>query len=171
MTHSGAKLRGLLVFLAVLTAAPPGASADFFGTTDRDIRQAGGTVSRVAPNWRIVCLGEGGDAYGVATPRRHCRLEKNNFRAIAVLTSEGLSIPYLPSRPACGSFPGRMHVDGRPIGRLPLRAKLAVMSHGITFARPYQTPWPKCQRTTEFTGLYRFSAALSRLRAEWKKFR
>ena len=160
-----------MVFLAVLTAAPTLAFADFFGNTDRDILKAGGTVSRVAPNWRIVCLDEGGDAYGVATLRKHCRIEKNDFRAIAVMTAEGLSIPYLPSRPACGSYPGRMRVDDEPIGKLPLKEKIFLMSHGITFERPYQTPWPKCKRMTEFTGLYRFSAALQRLRAEWKKFR
>ena len=45
-------------------------------------------------------MGKGGDAYGVATRRKHCRIEKNDFRAIAVMTSEGLSIPYLPSRPS-----------------------------------------------------------------------
>ena len=90
---------------------------------------------------------------------------------MAVVTQEGLSIPYLPSRPACGSFPGRMRVDGHAIGDLPLKRKLAALSHGTTFARPYQTPWPNCQPTTEFTGLYRFAAALQRLRSEWRKFR
>jgi hypothetical protein len=171
MATTGRQMRGLLVFLTVLTAEPTLAFADFFGSTDRDILEAGGTVSKVAPNWRIVCFAEGGDAYGVATPRKHCRLEKRDFRAIAVMTAEGLSIPYLPSRPACGGYPGRMRVDGEAIGKLPLKEKIFAMSHGITFARPYQTPWPKCKRMTEFTGLYRFSAALSRLRAEWKKFR
>jgi hypothetical protein len=164
-------MRGLLVFLTVLTAGPTLAFADFFGSTDRDILEAGGTVSKVAPNWRIVCFAEGGDIYGVATPRKHCRLEKRDFRAIAVMTAEGLSIPYLPSRPACGGYPGRMRVDGEAIGKLPLKKKIFAMSHGITFSRPYQTPWPTCERMTEFTGLYRFSVALSRLRAEWKKFR
>ena len=164
-------MRGLLVFLAVLTAAPALAFADFFGSSDRNILEAGGTISRVAPNWRIVCFGEGGDAYGVATPHKHCRIEKGDFRAIAVITAEGLSIPYLPSRPACGSYKGRMSVDEKSIDKLLLRAKLAAMSHGITFARPYQTPWPKCQPMTEFTGLYRFTAALARLKAEWRKFR
>jgi hypothetical protein len=164
-------MRRIVVFFVVLTAAPTFAVADFFGSTDRDILEAGGTVSKVAPNWRIVCFGEGGDVYGVATPRKHCRLEKRDFRAIAVMTAEGLSIPYLPSRPACGGYSGRMRVDGEAIGKLPLKEKIFVMSHGVTFARPYQTPWPQCERMTEFTGLYRFSAALSRLRAEWKKFR
>ena len=103
--------------------------------------------------------------------RKHCRIEKGGFRAMAVMTDEGLSIPYLPSRPACGSYPGRMRVDGQKIGKLPLKTKLAAMSRGITFARPYQTPWPKCQPMTEFTGLYRFTAALARLKAEWRKFR
>ena len=171
MINTGTHMRGLLVFLAILMAAPALAFADFFGNSDRDILEAGGTISRVAPNWRIVCFGEGGDAYGVATPRKHCRIEKGDFRAIAVMTSEGLSIPYLPSRPACGSYRGKMKVDGKAIGKLPLKEKIFAMSHGITFARPYQTPWPECQRMTEFTGLYRFSAALSRLRAEWRKFR
>ena len=171
MTNTGRRMGGLSVLLTVLTAAPALAFADFLGNSDRDIRQAGGTISRVAPNWRIVCFGEGGDAYGVATPRKHCRIEKGDFRAIAVMTAEGLSIPYLPSRPVCGSYKGRMRVDGKAIGKLPLRAKLAAMSHGVTFARPYQTPWPECEGITEYTGLYRFPAALSRLRAEWRKFR
>ena len=171
MAAIGRKMGSLLVFLAVLTAAPTLAFADFFGSTDRDILEAGGTVSKVAPNWRIVCFGKGMDVYGVATPRKHCRLEKRDFRAIAVMTAEGLSIPYLPSRPACGGYPGRMRVDGKAIGNLPLRKKIFVMSHGITFARPYQTPWPQCNRMTEFTGLSRFSAALQRLKAEWRKFR
>ena len=87
------------------------------------------------------------------------------------MTAEGLSIPYLPSRPACGSYGGRMGVDGKSIGSLPPGAKLAALSHGVTFARPYQTPWPECDGITEYTGLYRFAAALSRLRAEWKKFK
>ncbi len=54
-------MRRIVVFFAVLTAAPTFALADFFGSTDRDILEAGGTVSKVAPNWRIVCFGEGGD--------------------------------------------------------------------------------------------------------------
>ena len=162
---------GLSVLLTVLTAAPALGYADFFGNSDRDIRQAGGTVSRVAPDWRIVCFAAGGDAYGVATPRRHCRIEKGGFRAIAVMTAEGLSIPYLPSRPACGRYGGSMRVDGKATGNLPLRTKLAALSHGMTFARTYQTPWRECHEITEYTGLYRFSAALSRLRAEWRKFR
>ena len=160
-----------MVFWAVLAAAPALGYADLLGYSDRDIRAAGGTISRVAPNWRIVCFGEGGDAYGVATPRKHCRIEKGDFRAIAVITSEGLSIPYLRSRPACVSFRGRIRVDGKSIDKLLLRAKLAAMSHGITFSRPYQNPWPGCERITEYTGIYRFSAALSRLRAEWRKFK
>ena len=171
MTNTGRLLGGLSVLLTVLALVPAVAFADFFGNSDRDIRQAGGTVSRVAPDWRIVCFAAGGDAYGVATPRRHCRIEKGGFRAIAVMTAEGLSIPYLPSRPACGSYRDRMRVDGISIGKLPLRAKLAAMAHGITFARFYQTPWRECQEITEYTGLYRFAAALSRLRAEWRKFR
>ena len=162
----------LLIFLAALILAPLSSFAGFFENSDQAILEAGGTVSRVAPNWRIVCLGEGMDAFGGVSKHKHCRIEKNDFQAIAVITSEGLSIPYLPSRPACGGYSGRMRVDGRPIGKLPLREKIAVMSHGVTFSRPYQTPWPeKCQRITEFTGLYRFSAALSRLKAQWKNFR
>lgn len=157
--------------IAILMAVPTLAAADILGNRDRDILKAGGTVSRVAPNWRIVCMREGGEPYGVASRHKHCRLEKNDFRAIAVMTREGLSIPYLPSRPACGGYPGRMRVDWRPIGSLPLRAKLDALSRGTTFARPYQTPWPLCHSITEFTGLYRFPAALARLKAEWRKFR
>ena len=161
----------LLVLLVALTLAPPPSFAGFFGNSDQAILDAGGTVSRVAPNWRIVCLGEGMDTFGGVSKHKHCRIEKNDFKAIVVITSEGLSIPYLPSRPACGSYSGRMRVDGRPIGKLPLKAKLAAMSHGVTFSRPYQTQWSKCARFTEFTGLYRFSAALSRLKAQWWKFK
>jgi hypothetical protein len=64
-----------------------------------------------------------------------------------------------------------MRVDGKSIVKLPLKAKIAALSRGITFARPYQTAWPECQRITEFTGLYRFSAALSRLKVQWRKFK
>jgi hypothetical protein len=64
-----------------------------------------------------------------------------------------------------------MKVDGKPIGKLPLKARIAAMSQGVTFSRPYQTPWSKCKRFTEFTGLYGFSAALSRLRAQWRNFK
>jgi hypothetical protein len=167
------KLTGTpLILLAALTLAPMQSFAGFFGNSDQAILDAGGTISRVAPNWRIVCLGEGKDAFGVVSKHKHCRIEKNDFKAIAVITSEGLSIPYLPSRPACGSYSGRMRVDGRPIGKLPLREKIAALSHGVTFSRPYQTSWPaKCTKLTEFTGLYRFSAALSRLKAQWKNFK
>jgi hypothetical protein len=169
--NSGEQTRALLILLAVLTAPTP-SFAGYFRNSDQAILDAGGTISRVAPNWRIVCLGEGKDAYGVVSKHQHCRIEKNDFKAIAVITSEGLSIPYLPSRPGCGGYPGRMRVDGVAIGKLPLKEKIAAMSHGITFSRPYQAPWPaKCQRITEFTGLYRFSAALSRLKAQWKKFK
>ena len=161
----------LVILLAATTLAPTPSFAGFFGNSDQAIRDAGGSVSRVAPNWRIVCLGEGMDAFGDVSKHKHCRIEKDDFKAIAVITSEGLSIPYLASRPACGSYSGRMKVDGRPIGKLPLREKIAAMSHGVTFSRPYQTPWSKCTRITEFTGLYRFSAALSRLRAQWRNFR
>ena len=161
----------LLGFLVVLTMAPAPSFADFFGKSDQAILNAGGTVSEVDPNWRIVCLGEGKERFGEVTTHKHCRIEKNDFRAIAVITSDGLSFPYRPSRPACGSYSGRMKVDTKPIGKLPLKAKIAAMSHGITFSRPYQTQWPKCKRFTEFTGLYRFSAALSRLKAQWRKFK
>jgi hypothetical protein len=168
----GKQTAPLLILLAALTLTPTPTFAGFFGNSDQAILDAGGTVSRVAPNWRIVCLGEGMDAFGVVSKHKHCRIEKNDFKAIAVITSEGLSVPYLPSRPACGSYSGRMRVDGVPIGKLPLKARIAAMSHGVTFSRPYQTPWPtKCTKFTEFTGLYRFSAALSRLKAQWKSFR
>ena len=169
--RSSNQMRTMLVSLVFLTAAPVLAYADFFGKSDKAIVEADGSVSYVAPNWRIVCLGEGKDVFSGPTTRRHCRIEKTDFRAIAVMTSEGLSIPYRPSRPTCGSYPGRMRVDGKPIGKLPLKAKIAAMSHGITFSRPYQTQSPKCQRFTEFTGLYRFSAALSRLKAQWREFK
>ena len=167
----GEKTGALLVLLVALMLAPTPSFAGFFGNSDQAILDAGGTVSRVAPNWRIVCLGEGMDAFGVVSKHKHCRIEKNDFKAIAVITSEGLSIPYLPSRPACGGYSGRMRVDGKPIGKLPLKAKIAAMSHGVTFSRPYQTQWSKCTRITEFTGLYRFSAALTRLKAQWRKFK
>ncbi|MDO8352916.1 MAG: hypothetical protein Q7T14_05600 [Aestuariivirga sp.] len=167
----GEKTGALLILLVALTLAPTSSSAGFFGNSDQAILDAGGTVSRVAPNWRIVCLGEGMDVFGGVSKHKHCRIEKNDFKAIAVITSEGLSIPYLPSRPACGSYSGRMRVDGKRIGKLPLKAKIAAMSHGVTFSRPYQTQWSKCTRITEFTGLYRFSAALARLKAQWRKFK
>jgi hypothetical protein len=164
-------LKPLLVFLVVLTMAPTLSFAGFFGNSDRAILDAGGTISYVAPNWRIVCLGEGRDIYGGVSRHKHCRIEKSNFRAIAVITSEGLSIPYRPSQPACGGYKGRMRVDGKPIGKLPLKVRITAMSQGITFSRPYQTPWRACQEFTEFTGLYRFSAALSRLKVQWRKFK
>ncbi len=169
--NTGEQTRALLILLA-LTLAPTPSFAGFFGNSDQAILDAGGIVSRVAPNWRIVCLGEGVDSFGVVSKLKHCRIEKNDFKAIAVITSEGLSIPYLPSRPACGGYSGRMKVDGVPIGKLPLKKKIAAMSQGVTFSRPYQTSWPvKCQQFTEFTGLYRFSAALSRLKAQWRNFK
>lgn len=167
----GEKTGPLLILLAALTLAPAPSVAGVFGNSDQAVLDSGGTVSRVAPNWRIVCLGEGVDAFGVVSKHKHCRIEKNDFKAIAVITSEGLSVPYLPSRPACGSYSGRMRVDGKPIGKLPLKARIAAMSRGVTFSRPYQTPWSKCQRFTEFTGLYGFSAALSRLKAQWRSFK
>jgi hypothetical protein len=160
-----------LILFAALALPPAPSFAGFFGKSDQAIRDAGGTVSRVAPNWRIVCFGEGMDAFGDISKRKHCRLEKDDFKAIAVITSEGLSIPYLASRPACGGYSGRMKVDGVPIGKLPLKEKITALSHGVTFSRPYQTQWSKCARVTEFTGLYRFSAALSRLKAQWKNFK
>ena len=169
--NSGAQTGALLVLLVALALAPTRSFAGFFGNSDQAILDAGGTISRVAPNWRIVCLGEGMDAFGDVSKHKHCRIEKNDFKAIAVITSEGLSIPYLPSRPACGGYPGLMRVDGVPIGKLPLREKIAAMSHGVTFSRPYQTQWSNCTRITEFTGLYRFSAALARLKAQWRKFK
>jgi hypothetical protein len=168
----GEQTGALLILVLALTLAPTPSFAGFFGNSDQAILDAGGTISRVAPNWRIVCLGEGMDAFGVVSKHKHCRIDKNDFKAIAIITSEGLSIPYLPSRPACGGYSGRMRVDGEPIGKLPLKEKIAVLSHGVTFSRPYQTSWPaKCRKFTEFTGLYRFSAALSRLKAQWKNFR
>ena len=164
-------MRGILVFLVVLTTAPTPTFAGIFRNSDRAILDAGGTISYVAPNWKIVCLGEGKDVFGGVSKHKHCRIEKGDFRAIAVITAEGLSIPYLPSQPACGGYGGKMRVDEKPIRKLPLKAKIAAMSRGITFARPYQTQWPKCKRVTEYTGLYRFSAALVRLKAQWRKFK
>ena len=169
--NSGEQTGALLILLVALTLAPTPSFAGFFGNSDQAILDAGGTISRVAPNWRIVCLREGRDAFGEVSKHKHCRIEKNDFKAIAVMTSEGLSIPYLPSRPACGGYTGRMKVDGNAIGKLPLKEKIAAMSQGVTFSRPYQTQWPKCQKVTEFTGLYGFSAALSRLKAQWRNFR
>ena len=169
--NSVKQITALLVFLIVLMMAPTHSFAGFSGNSDQAILDAGGTISEVAPFWKIVCLGAGKDVFGGVTTHRHCRIEKNDFRAIAVITSEGLSFPYRPSRPACGSYSGKMRVDERSIGKLPLKAKIAVMSRGITFARPYQTQWPECQGFTEFTGLYRFSAALSRLKVQWRKFK
>jgi hypothetical protein len=64
-----------------------------------------------------------------------------------------------------------MGVDGVSIGKLPLRKKIAAMSQGVTFSRPYQNQWSNCAQITEFTGLYRFSAALARLKAQWRKFK
>ena len=165
------QMKALLVFLIVLMMAPAPSFADFFGNSDQAILASGGTISEVAPNWEIVCLGEGKDVFGGVSTHKHCRIEKGDFRAIAVITSEGLSFPYRPSRPACGSYSGHMSVDERSIGKLPLKAKIKAMSKGITFSRPYQTPWPKCQQSMEFTGLYRFSAALSRLKMQWRKFK
>lgn len=165
------QMKPLLGFLVVLIMAPTPAFADFFRKSDQVILDARGTVSYVDPNWRIVCLGEGEDVFGEVTARKHCRMEKSDFRAIAVITLDGLSIPYLPSRPACGSYQGRMRVDGKPIGKLPLKLKIAALSRGITFSRPYQTQWPKCHGFTEFTSLYRFSAALSRLKTQWRHFK
>jgi len=169
--NTGKPMKPLLGFLIVLAIAPTPAFADFFGKSDQAISNAGGTVSYVDPNWRIVCLREGKELFGEVTTHKHCRIEKNDFRAIAIITSEGLSIPYRPSRTACGGYPGRMRVDGKAIGKMPLKAKIAAMSRGITFSRPYQTQWPKCQRFTEFTGLYQFSAALSRLKVQWRNFK
>jgi hypothetical protein len=161
-------LLGVLIVLAIL---PTPAFADFYGKSDQTILNAGGTVSYVDPNWRIVCLGEGMEPFGEVTNHKHCRIEKNDFRAIAVITSDGLSFPYRPSRTACGGYSGKMRVDKKPIGKLPLKAKMVAMSQGTTFSRPYQTQWPECQSITEYTGLYRFSAAVSRLKAQWRKFK
>lgn len=166
----GEQTGALLILLAALTLAPTPSFAGLFENSDQAILDAGGTVSRVAPNWRIVCLGDGRDAFGISK-HKHCRIEKNDFKAIAVITSKGLSIPYLPSRPACGSYSGRMKVDGKSIGKLPLRAKIAALSHGVTFSRPYQAQWSECTEYTEFTGLYRFSAALARLKGQWRNFK
>ncbi|MEP7174028.1 MAG: hypothetical protein ABI705_11115 [Aestuariivirga sp.] len=167
----GEKTGALLILIIALTVVPTPSFAGFFGNPDQAILDAGGTISSVAPNWRIVCLGEGMDAFGVVSKHKHCRIEKHDFKAIAVITSEGLSIPYLPSRPACGGYSGRMRVDGKPIGKLPLNAKIAAMSQGVTFSRPYQTQWSMCAKYTEFTGLYRFSAALARLKVQWRNFK
>ena len=169
--NTGKQISALLLFLIVLTLVPALSFAGLFENSDQAILKAGGTISYVAPNWRIVCLGEGKDVSGGVTTHRHCRIEKNDFRAIAVITSEGLSIPYLPSRPICGSYSGKMKVDDKPIGMLPLKAKIAAMARGTTFARPYQTLWSECKPTLEYTGLYRFSTALSRLKLQWRKFR
>ena len=165
------QVKTLLVFLIVTATVPAPALADLFENSDQAILDAGGTISKVAPNWKIVCFGEGQDVFGGVSIHKHCSIEKGDFRAIAVITSEGLSIPYRPSSPACGSYSGKMRVDEKSIGKLPLKAKIAAMSHGITFSRPYQTPWPKCKRFYEFTGLYRFSDALSRLKVQWRKFK
>lgn len=170
-SNTGKQTGATLILLVALNMAPTPSFAGFFGNSDQAILDAGGTVSRVAPNWRIVCLGEGMDPYGVVSKHKHCRIEKNDFKAVAVITSEGLSIPYLPSRPACGGYSGRMRVDGRSIGKLPLKAKIAAMSNGVTFSRPYQTQWSLCTEYTEFTGLYRFSAALARLKTQWRNFK
>ena len=60
----GEKTGALLIILVALTLVPTPSFAGFFGNSDQAILDAGGTVSRVAPNWRIVCLGEGMDAFG-----------------------------------------------------------------------------------------------------------
>jgi hypothetical protein len=133
-SDTGKQIRTILVPMIVLAMAAKPSFADYFGYSDRAILDAGGTISRVVPNWRIVCFGEGRDVFGGVSRHKHCRIEKNDFRSIAVITSEGLSIPYRPSRPACMSYSGRMRVDDKPIGKLPLKAQIAVMSHGTTFS-------------------------------------
>ena len=170
-SNTGRRIGIILVPVVVLAMAAKPSFADYFGNSDRAILDAGGTISRVAPNWRIVCFGEGGDVFGGVSRHKHCRIEKSDFHAIAVITSERLSIPYRPSRPACKIYSGRMRVDGKPIGKLPRKAQIVAMSHGTTLSRPYQTPWPECRRFTEFTDLYGFSAALSRLKVRWRKFK
>ena len=127
-----AEQTGVLLILVLALTQPTPSFAGVLGNSDQAILDAGGTISRVAPNWRIVCLGEGMDAFGVVSKHKHCRIEKNDFKAIAVITSEGLSIPYLPSRPACGSYSGRMRVDGRRIGKLPLKEKIAASVRDVS---------------------------------------
>jgi hypothetical protein len=165
------QMRAMVAFIIVLTMAPAHTFAGFFGNSNEAIIDAGGTVSEVAPYWSIACFREGQDTFGGVSSHKHCRIDNRDFRAIAIITADGLSIPYLPSRPACGGYSGKMKVDGKSIGSLPLRAKIAAMSYGITYARPYQTQWPDCRRFIEFTGLYGFSAALTRLKAQWRRLR
>ena len=89
MTNTGIKMQGLVMMIAILMAVPTLAFADILGNRDRDILKAGGTITRVAPNWRIVCMRKGGEPYGVASRHKHCRLEKNDFRVLALMTKDG----------------------------------------------------------------------------------
>ena len=161
----------MLIISVSMTWAPTVALAGFFGNSDQEIIDSGGTVSEVAPDWRIFCFSEGQDVFGGVSAHKHCRIDNRDVRGITVITAEGLSIPFLPSRPACGGYNGSIKVDGKAIDNKPLNEEIKAMSHGITFSRPYQTPWSECSKFTQFTGLYGFSAALSRLKSQWRKFK
>ena len=170
--HVGGDLRKTLFCLSIaLMLAPSMAYAGFFDSNDQWILDAGGSISTVAPDWKIVCLGEGKDEFGEVTTHKHCRLEKDDFYALVVVTSRGISIPLRHSRAHCMGFKSRLTVDSRSITKEPLREQLDALSRGTTFSRSYQALGISCDRLTEFTGLDGFPEALSNLKMWWKKFK
>jgi hypothetical protein len=162
----------ILQFVSIFLVSSGATSfAGLPGGAQRPVAVASGVVSEVAPDWKIVCFGEGEDIYGDGTAHKHCRVEKDNFHTIAIVTARGLSIPLRSSNTPCRSVKGQITVDGNYVAKKPLREEIAAMSAGHVFARTYQTAWPECAKLDEYTGLEGFPAALSHLKARWRKFR
>ena len=160
----------LLVCMMAMTTASAPTLAGPFGQSAYAMRDSTGTIQDVAPDWRVVCLDGSDDVFGAITSHRHCRLEKDNFHAIAIMTSRGLTIPLRAARTPCSSVSGNLSVDNQAIHKMPLRKQLVALANGHTLARTYQTPWPECAKLNEYTGLGGFSAALARLKMQWAKF-
>ena len=152
-------------------ASPATSFAGLFGRAERPLPRVGGAAIEVAPDWKIVCFGEGEDVFGEATTHKHCRVEKDDFHAIAIVTSRGISIPLRSANTPCGSVSGKITVDGYNVEKKPLREEIVAMSKGHIFARTYQTPWPECAKLFEYTNLAGFPAALSRLKMRWRQFK
>ena len=161
----------VLVSLMAMTTAPAPTIAGRFGHPAQAMGDSTLSIHDIAPDWRVICLAGGDDVFGSITTRRHCRLEKDNFHAIAIMTSRGLTIPLRAARTPCNLASGNLTVDDKPIHKMPLGKQLAAMANGHTFARTYQTAWPECAELNEYTGLGGFSTALSRLKQQWAKFR
>jgi hypothetical protein len=137
----------------------------------QQILNSGGTITKVAPDWLIVCIGGVKNDIGEISTPKHCRVEKYNFTAIAVVSKMGVSIPLKETISPCDNPPAVLAVDKKQNQKLPVESQIIQMAKGGVLGRSFETSWPECWPQIETTRLAGFSEAFAQLNIQWKKFK